>query len=248
MVEINQSYKFSKKSWERASHPPKAPFLPYVGMIRADAPSLEESTMKVSFIFRKLAVLSLLALLAAAGLLGGCLDNLCKLRLYIYRDVEQKSLPPDGMALLIADPAIAAALFPEAASKISQGMPWAPEQPAYASDFYQLSIDGLDGRRLYQGRCLDITPSYVCEVGPGSRQVMASLKLMGPWGQKHVKDNAALTLEPGGVYFLHPDWDGAAQKTLRLQAQRLPAGYDTALRAKLIEWQRRHTQGRSLEN
>ncbi len=204
--------------------------------------------MKISCGFRNSAVLLLLALLAATGLLAGCLDNLCKLRLYIYRDVEQKSLPPAGMALLIADPAIVAALLPEAASKISQGLAWAPEQPSYASDFYQLSIDGVDGRRLYQGRCLDITPSYVCEVRPGSRQVTASLKLMGPWGQQQAKDNAALTLEPGGVYFLHPDWDGAAQKTLRLQAERLSASYDAALRAKLIAWQRAHTQGRSLED
>ena len=83
---------------------------------------------------------------------------------------------------------------------------------------------------------------------PGSRQVMASLKLMGPWGQQQAKDHAALTLEPGGVYFLHPDWDGAAHKTLRLQAERLPASYDAALRAKLMEWQRHHTQGRSLED
>ena len=204
--------------------------------------------MKISLSLRNSAVLLLLALLAATGLLAGCLDNLCTKRLYIYRDVEQKSLPPADMALLIADPAIVAALLPEAAAKSSQGMPWAPEQPAYASDFYQLSIDGLDGRRLYQGRCLDITPSYVCEVRPGSRQVTASLKLMGPWGQQSVKDSAAVTLEPGGVYFLHPDWDGAAHKTLRLQAERLPASYDAALRAKLMEWQRHHTQGRSLEN
>ena len=203
--------------------------------------------MKISCGLRNSAVLLLLALLAT-GLLAGCLDNLCKLRLYIYRDVEQKSLPPAGMALLIADPAIVAALLPDAASKMSQGLPWAPEQPSYASDFYQLSIDGLDGRRVYQGRCLDVTPSYVCEVRPGSRQVMAGLKLMGPWGQQAVKDQAALTLEPGGVYFLHPDWDGAAHKTLRLQAERLPASYDAALRAKLLAWQRAHTQGRSLED
>jgi hypothetical protein len=203
--------------------------------------------MKFPCSLRNWAVLLLLAFLAA-GLLAGCLDNLCTKRLYIYRDVEPKSLPPADMALLIADPAIVAALLPEAASKINQGLPWAPEQPAYASDFYQLSIDGLDGRRLYQGRCLNITPSYVCEVRPGSRQVMASLKLMGPWGQQQAKDHAALTLEPGGVYFLHPDWDGAAHKTLRLQAERLPASYDAALRAKLLEWQRHHTQGRSLED
>jgi hypothetical protein len=190
----------------------------------------------------------LLALLAVTGLLAGCLDNLCKLRLYIYRDVESKSLPPADMALLIADPAMVAALLPGAASKINQGLPWAPAQPAYASDFYQLSIDGLDGRRLYQGRCLNVTPSYVCEVRPGSRQIMATMKLMGPWGQQQATDNAAVTLEPGGVYFLHPDWDQAGQKTLRLQAERLPASYDATLRAKLLEWQRLHTQGRSLDN
>jgi hypothetical protein len=204
--------------------------------------------MKISFGPRNSAVLLLLGLLAAAGLLAGCLDNLCTKRLYVYRDVEQKSLPPADTALLIADPAIVAAVIPEAASKTIQGLPWAPEQPAYASDFYQLSIEGLDGRRLYQGLCLNITPSYVCEVRPGSRQVMASAKLVGPWGQMHLKDNAALTLEPGGVYFLYPDWDAAANKTFRLQAQRLPISYNAALRAKLIDWLRLHTQGRSLEN
>lgn len=204
--------------------------------------------MKISFGLRNSAVLLLLALTAATGLLAGCLDNLCTKRLYLYRDVEQKSLPPADMALLIADPAIVAALLPEAAPQVTRGLPWAPEQPAYASDFYQLSIDGLDGRRVYQGLCLNITPNYVCEVRPGSRQVMASLKLVGPWGQQHVKDNAALTLEPGGVYFLYPDWEGASNKTLRLQAERLPASYNAAVRAKLMDWLRRHTQGRSLEN
>jgi hypothetical protein len=204
--------------------------------------------MKISLSLRNSAVLLFLALLTAPSLLAGCLDNLCTKRLYLYRDVEQKSLPPADMALLIADPAIVAAVLPEAASMISQGMPWAPEQPSYASDFYQLSIDRLDGRRLYQGLCLNTTPSYVCEVRPGSRQVMASLKRVGPWGQNNVKDNAALTLEPGGVYFLYPDWDGATQKTLRLQAQRLPVSYDAAWRAKLMDWLRHHTEGRSLEN
>ncbi len=204
--------------------------------------------MKISFGLRNSAVLLLLALMAATGLLAGCLDNLCTKRLYIYRDVEQKRLPPADMALLIADPEIVAALLPEAAPQVTRGLPWAPEQPAYASDFYQLSIDGLDGRRVYQGLCLNITPNYVCEVRPGSRQVSAGLKLVGPWGQRHVKDNAALTLEPGGVYFLYPDWKGASNKTLRLQAERLPVSYSAALRAKLIDWLRRHTQGRSLEN
>ncbi len=204
--------------------------------------------MKVSFGLRNSAVLLLLTLIAAAGLLPGCLDNLCTKRLYLYRDAEPKSLPPADMALLIADPAIVAALLPEAAPKVSRGLPWAPEQPAYASDFYQLSVDGLDDRLVYQGICLNSSPTFVCEVRPGPRRVLASLNLFGPWGRESVKDNAALTLEPGGVYFLHPDWERASNKILRLQVERLPVSYNAALRAELMDWLRRHTQGRTLEN
>lgn len=204
--------------------------------------------MKVSPGLRNSAILLLLALLTAPGLLPGCLDNLCTKRLYLYRDVEQKSLPPADMALLITDPAIVTAVLPEAAAKIPPGLPWAPEQPNYASDFYQLSIDGLDGRKVYQGLCLNITVTSVCEVRPGSRGVMARLNLFGPWGQQSAKDNASLTLEPGGVYFLYPDWPEAAQKILRLKAERLPVSYNAELRSKLMDWLRRNTQGRSLEN
>ena len=204
--------------------------------------------MKISFGLRNSVVLLLLALMAASGLLAGCLDNLCTKRLYIYRDAEPKSPPPADTALLIADPAIVAALLPEAAPKVARGLPWAPEQPDYAADFYQLSIDGLDDRLVYQGLCMNITPTYVCEVRPGPRRVLAGLKLVGPWGQQYVKDNAALTLEPGGVYFLYPDWGKASNKILRLQAERLPVSYNAELRAKLINWLRTHTQGRSLEN
>jgi hypothetical protein len=152
------------------------------------------------------------------------------------------------MALLIADPAIVTALLPEAAPKVTRGLPWAPEQPVYASDFYQLSIDGLDDLLVYQGLCMNITPTYVCEVRPGPRRVLASLNLFGPWGRQRVKDNSSLTLEPGGVYFLYPNWEGASNKILRLQAERLPVSYNAELRSKLINWLRTNTQGRSLEN
>jgi hypothetical protein len=204
--------------------------------------------MRVSTVPRQAALLLLLALAAISCLLAGCLDNLCKQRLYLYRDAEPKNLPPADMALLIADPAIVVAVIPEAAPKISRGLPWASAQPSYDSDCYQLSIDGLDGALVYQGRCMNITPTPICEVKPGSRQVLAKMDLFGSWGHRSAKDNAALTLEPGGVYFLHPDWEAAGQKTLRLQAQRLPVRYDAALRAKLMDWLRRHTQGRSLED
>jgi hypothetical protein len=204
--------------------------------------------MKVPIGLKKSAGLLLLVFMPALCLLPGCLDNLCTKRLYLYRDAEPKRLPPADMVLLIADPAIVAAVIPEVASKINQGLPWASEQPSYASDCYQISIDGLDGNLVYQGRCMNITPTPVCEVKPGSRRVLASLHLFGPWGRESVKDSASLTLEPGGVYFLHPDWDAASNKTLRLQAERLPVSYDAALRSKLMDWLRRHTQGRSLED
>jgi hypothetical protein len=204
--------------------------------------------MKVPIGLKKSAGLLLLVFMPALCLLAGCLDNLCTKRLYLYRDAEPKRLPPADMVLLIADPAIVAAVIPEVASKINQGLPWASEQPSYASDCYQISIDGLDGNLVYQGRCMNITPTPVCEVKPGSRRVLASLHLFGPWGRESVKDSASLTLEPGGVYFLHPDWDAASNKTLRLQAERLPVSYDAALRSKLMDWLRRHTQGRSLED
>jgi hypothetical protein len=204
--------------------------------------------MKVSSGLRNRTVLLLLMLIGTAGLLPGCLDTLCTKRLYLYRDAEPKSLPPANMVLLITDPAIVAALFPESAPKVSRGLPWAPEQPSYASDYYQFSIDRMDDRPVYQGLCLNTTPTFVCEVRPGPRQVLASLNLFGPWGRESVKENAALTLEPGGVYFLYPDWEKASNKILHLQAERLPVSYNAELRAKLMDWLRHHTQGRSLEN
>ncbi len=140
------------------------------------------------------------------------------------------------------------AVLPEAASKLPAGLPWAPEQPNYERDYYQLSIDRLDERLVYQDRCLNVTPTYICEVRPGSHRVMASLGLFGPSGQQSFKDTASLTFEPGGVYFLYLDWQGVAQKTMRLKAQRLPVRYDKALRAKVMAWLHRNTQGRSLED
>jgi hypothetical protein len=202
--------------------------------------------MKISLASKNTALLLLLA--AGLVVLPGCLDNLCKQRLYLYRDLEQRSLPPTDMALLIADPAIVAVLIPEAASKLPRGLPWAPEQPNYDTDYYRLSIDGLDDRLIYQGRCMDITPTYICEVRPGARRVMARLDRFGPWGRQSHKDNASLTLEPGGVYFFYPDWQEAADKMLRLKVQRLPVRYDAALRAEVMAWLHRNTRGRSLED
>lgn len=203
--------------------------------------------MKISALSQKSTVCMLLALLVGLILLPGCLDTLCKLRLYLYRDIEQKSLPPEQMALLISDPAIIAAVLPEAAAKLPPPqLPWAPDLPNYEKDYYRLSIDSLDGRPVYQGRCLNVTPTDIVEVRPGTRQVMATIQLFGTWGQQSSKDSASETLEPGGVYFFYPDWQAAAQKTLRLKSLRLPLAYDAALRAKLMAWLQRNTTGRTL--
>jgi hypothetical protein len=205
--------------------------------------------MKISPTPRNTAILLLLTLLAGLVILPGCLDNLCKLRLYLYRDVEPKSLPPEQMALLITNPAIVAAVLPEAAAKLPpEALSWAPEQPNYEKDYYQLSIDGLDGHPVYQGRCLNVTPTDLCEVRPGSRQIMARLELFGPSGQQSRQDTASLTLEPGKVYFFYPDWQAAEQKTLRLKVLPLPAKYDAAVRAAVMAWLHRNTQGRTLED
>ncbi len=204
--------------------------------------------MNISSALKNSAFRLLLVLLVGLVVLPGCLDNLCKLRLYLYRDVEQKSLPPTDLALLITDPAIVAAVLPEAASKLPTGLPWAPEQPNYEKDYYQLSMDRLDNRLVYQGRCMNVTPTFICEVKPGTRRVTASLGLFGPSGRRFHQDTASFNLEPGGVYFFYPDWQEAAQETLRLKVQRLPARYDAALRAEVMAWLHRNTQGRSLED
>jgi hypothetical protein len=57
-----------------------------------------------------------------------------------------------------------------------------------------------------------------------------------------------LSLAPGGVYFLHPDWALLTpDKNFRLQADPLPVKYDAAFRAKLMNWLKSHTKGRTLE-
>lgn len=196
---------------------------------------------------KKAMALVCFALLAGQTLLWGC-QSLCTKRLYIYRESAESSLPPDQAALLITDPALAAALFPQAAAQLGGSMPWAPEQPAYETDMYRLSIQEVDGRILYQGLCLDSTLTEVCEVRPGARSVGGKVELLGPGGRQSLRNTANLDLAPGGVYFLHPDWAKMGEKNFLLKADRLPGSYDRALRTRLLDWQRRHTKGRSLEN
>ncbi|MBM4275021.1 MAG: hypothetical protein FJ134_11260 [Deltaproteobacteria bacterium] len=206
--------------------------------------------MKYFSHLRNLPVLLLLALVVASVFLPGCspIDSLCTKRLYLFRDTEAKSLAPANMALLITDPAVLNSLAPEAASKVIQGLPWAEDKPAHESDAYHLSVEKLDGRVIYQGLCLDTMVTNVCEVRAGQRGVTGKLDLFGPWGHQSARDTVSLSLAPGGVYFLHPDWQlMTPDKNFRLQADLLPLKYDAALRAKLMDWLKRNTKGCSLE-
>ena len=188
---------------------------------------------------------TILALLAGQLLLAGC-SSLCTRRLYLYRDTPQKSLPTSGLALLITDPNLARAVMPAAQPYLEAGGRWAPEQLVHESDVYHLSIKDLDGKPVYQGLCLDVVPTYACEVRPGPHRVRARLDLFGPWGHDKLTEAAQLTFEPGRCYFLRPDADALKDKHFLLKADRLPEAYTTELRARLIDWERKNSKGKSI--
>ena len=189
---------------------------------------------------------ALVALLAGLWLPAGCVSSLCTKRLYVYRDTPQKGLPTSNQALLITDPNIVRVLMPGANLNLEAGGRWAPEQLVQESDVYRLSIDDLDGKTLYQGLCLDITPTYACEVRPGARQVRTRLDAYGLWGHERVKEATRVDLEPGGCYFLRPDADALKDKHLLLKIERLPEAYTAALRTRLIDWERQNSKNRNI--
>lgn len=195
---------------------------------------------------KRRALLFLAAFLAGAWLLG-C-TNLCTKRLYLYRDTSEKRLAPANMALLIANPNLARAVSADPLSTPGPGGQWAEDKPGHETDAYRLSIDSLDGKVIYQGLCMDITPTDACEVKPGVREVMVRLDLFGPWGHEKKKEIIRLTLEPGKIYFFRPDPEELQKKNLALKVDPLKDAYTPALRAKVVDWERRHSQGRSLED
>ncbi len=184
-----------------------------------------------------------LGLLAGLWLLSGC--GLCTKHLYLYRDTPQK-LPPAQTALLIADPQLAQEAVPGANLNL-QGARWAPEQPSYQTESYRLSIEALDGQRVYQGQCLDTPPTYALEVRPGSRRIGVRVDLLGPWGQEKFTDSVQLNLEPGRVYFLRPDWQSLLERRLGLKMEILPGAYTAEMRAKLIDLRRKTASNASLD-
>ncbi len=190
------------------------------------------------------ALLLWLGIVAGLLALAGC-STLCTKRLYIYRDTEKKSLPATEMALLISDPALAQAVEPGANLNL-QGAQWAPEAPSHPTEVYRLTMDEVDGRKVYQGMCLDVTPTYLCEVQPGNRRVAVRVDLLGPQGQEKFKEVVQLNLQPGRVYFLRPDWQELQGRRLAVKLETLPEAYTPALRARVIDWQRQHSKTASI--
>jgi hypothetical protein len=194
---------------------------------------------------RNRALLILAALLAGQGLLVGC-ASLCTKRLGLYRDTPAKAQPPANMALLIMDPNMAKAVFAGSGSYLGDGGQWMSEEVAQQGDVYRLSMDRVDDKPVYQGLCMDTTPTYACEVRPGSRQVLLKLDMFGSWGQERVREVTRLTLEPGKCYFLRPDWEELRNRRLLLKVEPVPDAYTPALRARVIGWERGHSKGRDL--
>jgi len=190
------------------------------------------------------ALLLLAALLAGQWLLG-C-TNLCTKRLYLYRDTPEKGQAPANMALLITDPNLAKAVMASPPSGLGAGCEWAEEKPAYETSAYLLSIDGFDGKPVYQGLCMDTTPTYACEVRPGPREVRVRMDLFGPWGHENKKEIKKLTLEPGKTYFFRPDSGELQNKNFLLKVDSLPDAYTPELRARVVDWERTHSKGREL--
>lgn len=176
--------------------------------------------------------------------LAGC--ALCTKRLYVYRDTPEKS-PPASLALLVTDPNLAQTVGSVPRGYSASACPWAPEQASYETDSYRLSIEALDGKTVYQGLCLDVTPTFACEVHPGARQVRVRIDTFGPGGNDKLRGEQTITLEAGGVYFLWPDCDALKAGQFSLKMERLPEPYTAAAYTRLKDWESVHTRGRSLD-
>ncbi|MEW6658883.1 MAG: hypothetical protein AB1424_09505 [Thermodesulfobacteriota bacterium] len=191
------------------------------------------------------ALLILTALLAGSWLLGGC-ESICSKRLGLYRDTPEKAQSTANMALLVTNPNLAQAVLSGSGSYQGDGSQWMSEEKVQEGDVYRLSMDRVDDKPLYQGLCMDTTPTYACEVRPGSRQVLLKLDIFGSWGQERVRETARLTLEPGKCYFLRPDWEELRNRRLLLKVEPLPDAYTPELRARVAAWERGHSKGRDL--
>lgn len=185
-----------------------------------------------------------LALAAGLWLLAGC-ASLCTRHLYLFREAPQKQ-PPTQVALVVTDPTLVQAVMPGADLNL-QGAQWAPLQPSYPSDMYRLQIDKVDGKKVYQGLCLDYLPVYAVELKPGTRRLAVRVVLVGPWGQEKLSDTVPVDLQGGQAYFLRPDWQELLSRRLVIKVEPLPEAYTPLLRGRIIDRQRQTDKTASLD-
>ncbi len=185
-----------------------------------------------------------LGLTASLWLLAGCV-TLCTKHLYLYREAPQK-LPPSQVALLIMDPRLVQAAMPGAPINI-QGAQWAPDQPYYPNQVYRLSVETVDGQKVYQGLCYDYLPIYAVELRPGSRRLEVKADLLSAEGQEKFRDTVQLDLQAGRAYFLGPDWQELLNKHFTAKLEPLPEAYTPAVRARVIDWEKLTNSKASLD-
>ncbi len=174
-----------------------------------------------------------------------CSGPICKRHLYIFREAPEKS-PVAITALVITDPNLAAALVPEASARLHQGLPWAPEQLVHETEAYRLSLTQVDGRPVYQGLCLDTLITDVCEVRAGSRRLSVDVLLFGPWGRRTQREQLPVDLQAATVYFLKVAGSGGDEGRVQVLAERL-APYTPEFRQRLLDYERSHAPGRTLD-
>lgn len=188
-----------------------------------------------------------LFILLIALLSAGC-ANICTKHLYIFRDTPEKGRPAASLALLITEPAMANGLMGSPDRFPVGGCQWAPDQPSHPTDVYRFTINGVDGKSIYQGQCLDTRITEVCEVGAGTRQVRVTMEIWGPQGRESFKDEVKLSLEPGKCYFLQPDCEAFRNHQLQVKAVPLGAAYNGEMRSRVLAWQKQHVKGATLED
>jgi hypothetical protein len=188
--------------------------------------------------------LRLWVLIIIAGCVAGC-AGLCTKHLYIFRGVEAKNPPPAQSALLITDPALAAAVSPGRAYPAG-GCHWDEEQGVQQFETYRLSLDHVDDKPVYQGRCLDTKPTHSLELPAGRHRVEGRMDLYGSFGQERRRETKELDLAPGAVYFVQPDCRALTEHQFILKVQRLPEPYSPQLRTRVADWNRQHDKSRQL--
>jgi len=186
-------------------------------------------------------------LLAAVLLAGGC-ESICNKRLYIFRDTPEKGRPLGELALLVTHPDLANGVLGAPNRFPVGGCQWAKEQPSHPTDVYTFSVEAMDGRAIYQGLCMDTRPTYVCEVAAGTRRVRVRMEIWGPQGREAFKDEVSLSLEPGKCYFLQPDCEAFRNRHLQVKLAPLGTAYNSAMRSRVLAWQKQHVKGAALED